>query len=199
MGLLRHFNLSGVNAECFVETGLENGNGIDHALTYPQFKELHSVEINEKFYNFGKGKYQHVERIKLWLGPSADRLAEVVESISDLESCFFWLDAHLPSDPGSRFLYKRDTDEIEFPLEREIQIITQNRDITKDYFLIDDLRIYVDGPFQYPGTSWPHHKNYPGFFPHPEGIKFAEDAFGATHDLEQIYDHEGYLFISPKK
>ena len=140
MGLLRHFNLSGVNAECFVETGLENGNGIDHALTYPQFKELHSVEINEKFYNFGKGKYQHVERIKLWLGPSADRLAEVIESISHFESCFFWLDAHLPSVPGSRFLYERDTDEIEFPLEREIEIITQNRDITKDYFLIDDFR-----------------------------------------------------------
>jgi hypothetical protein len=198
MGLLRHFDLSLIEAQCFVETGLENGNGVDHALSYEQFKELHSIEINEKFYNFGCTKYKHVDRLNLWCGSSAERLEEVVESIAKFKSCFFWLDAHLPSDPGSRFKHDRKGDDIEFPLEREIEIITRNRDVSNDCFLIDDLRIYIDGPFQYPGSSWPHHKNYPDFFPHKEGIKFAEDAFGSTHSIKQIYDHEGYLFVTPK-
>ena len=199
MGLLRHFDLRLIDAECFVETGLENGHGMDHAITYPQFKKLHSVEINKKFYEFCSEKYKHVDRVKLWLGSSEERIEEIIEDIAEFKSCFFWLDAHLPSDPGSRFLHDRGSDHVEFPLEKEIEIITQKRDTSSDYFLIDDLRIYVDGPFQHPGKSWPHYKDYPGFFPHPDGINFAERAFGATHDIKQIYDHEGYLYISPKK
>ena len=199
MGILKHFDLSGVDAQCFVETGLENGYGLDHALTYKQFLELHSVEINQEFYDFGSQKYKHMDRVKLWLGSSEERMEEIVQSISQHNSCFFWLDAHLPSDPGSRFLHDREDDNIEFPLEKEIQIIKKNRDTKNDYFLIDDLRIYVDGPFQYPGNSWPHYKDYPGYFPHPDGIGFAQRAFADTHDIKQIYDHEGYLFISPKK
>ena len=62
-----------------------------------------------------------------------------------------------------------------------------------------DLRIYIDGPFQYPGNSWPHHHLYPDFFPHKDGIKFIEDLCGETHEIIKIYDHEGYLLLYPKE
>ena len=198
MGLLRHFNLLGLAAECFVETGTENGNGVDHALKYDFFKEIHSVEINEKFYDFCSQKYKHIDRVKLWFGSSEEKMSEILESISGLNSCLFWLDAHLPSDPGSRFLHDREDNNIEFPLEKELQLIKERRDTASDYFLIDDLRIYIDGDFQYPGHTWPHYKEYPGFFPHPEGITFIENLFGETHEFVKIYDHEGYLMLKPK-
>jgi hypothetical protein len=82
MGLLRNFDLNLINAQCFVETGLESGHGMDHALTYPQFKKLHSVEINEKFYDFCSSKYKHIDKVKLWLGSSEERIKEIVEDIA---------------------------------------------------------------------------------------------------------------------
>ncbi len=197
MGILRHFDLSKYQTDCFLETGTENGNGIDHALNY-QFKSIYSIEINENFYNAATIKYKNDKKVKLWLGDSANTMKYVLKEINSYDSCFFWLDAHLPSDPGSKYLYHRDSDDIEFPLQSEIDTIIKNRDIKKDIFLIDDLRIYLDGPFQYSANTWPWTKNYPNFFPHKDGIKFLEVLFFDTHNITKIFDHEGYLLITPK-
>tara|TARA_R100001015_G_scaffold19003_2_gene14081 strand:- start:11764 stop:12372 length:609 start_codon:yes stop_codon:yes gene_type:complete len=200
MGLLRNFDLSNFeNAKCVMETGSEKGFGIEHALKYKNIKEVHSVEINEKFYDFCGQKFKHDDRVKLWLGSSENRLKEMLESISHLDSCLYWLDAHLPSDPGSYFKHDRVDNDVEFPLEIEMKIIKENRDTSKDYFIIDDLRIYIDGPFQHTGKSWPHHHLYPNFFPHKDGISFIEDLFGDSHEIVKIYDHEGYLLLYPKE
>ena len=41
MGLLRHFDLARfANADCFLETGSENGFGIEHAMKYDNIKEI---------------------------------------------------------------------------------------------------------------------------------------------------------------
>ena len=199
MGILRNFDLSHFKmANCFLETGSENGLGIEHAAKYKNLLEIHSVEINEKFYNFCKQKFKFSDKVKLWLGSSEDRMSDMISSIEKYDSCIFWLDAHLPSDPGSRFLHDRVSNEIEFPLEAELKIIKENRDVSKDYFIIDDLRIYIEGPFQHTGQSWPHRHLYPDFFPHKDGIKFVEDLLGDTHDIVKVYDHEGYLLLYPK-
>ena len=198
MGLLRHFDLARfANADCFLETGSENGFGIEHAMKYDNLEEIHSVEINEKFYNFCSQKFKFVDRVNLWLGSSEARLVEMISAISDKNSCIYWLDAHLPSDPGSRFKYGRESNQIEFPLEKELRLIMENRDTSSDYFIIDDLRIYEDGPFEHTGKSRPHHHLYPDFFPHVDGIKFIEDMFGDTHNILRDYSHEGYLILEP--
>ena len=200
MGLLRHFDLSRFEkADCFMETGTENGFGLEHAMKYHNLKELHSVEINEKFYNFCKQKFNFVDRVNLWLGSSETKLVEMLSAISERKSCLYWLDAHLPSDPGSRFEHGREADQIEFPLEKELRLIKDNRDTKFDYFIIDDLRIYEDGPFQHTGKSWPHHHLYPNFFPHKDGIKFIEEMFSDTHNILRDYNHEGYLILEPKQ
>tara|TARA_R110000824_G_scaffold66264_3_gene172033 strand:+ start:1886 stop:2488 length:603 start_codon:yes stop_codon:yes gene_type:complete len=199
MGLLRNFDLQKLQTECFVETGTQQGLGLDYALQH-DFKELHSIEINEEYYNFCTQKYKHVDRAKLWLGSSEEKMHEILSAIKDYKSCFFWLDAHLPDDPGSQLgdTYARSNDDIEFPLEKELRLIKQSRDTAHDIILMDDLRIYLDGPFQYPGSSWPHHTEYPNFFPHKDGIKFVEDLYQDTHNIQKIYDHEGYLLLTPK-
>lgn len=198
MGILKHFDLSVFKCESFLETGTENGHGIDHALKF-DFKSINSVEINEKFYRAACIKYISQPKVGLWHGSSNECMKEMLESIVKYDSCFFWLDAHLPSDPGSKYLYDRSGDDVEFPLEEELKNIMKFRDTKKDVFLIDDLRIYVDGPFQYPSHTWPFIKNYPNFFPHKDGINFIKNLFDNTHDIKEIYDHEGYLLITPKK
>ena len=199
MGLLRNFDLHKLQAECFVETGTQQGMGLDYALQH-NFKELHSVEINEEYYNFCTSKYKHVDRVCLWSGSSEDKMGEILAAIDGYKSCLFWLDAHLPDDPGSQIgdEYDRSTNDIEFPLEKELRLIKTTRNTSQDIILMDDLRIYIDGPFQYPGASWPHHAEYPNFFPHKDGIKFVEDLYQDTHDIQKIYDHEGYLLLTPK-
>ena len=200
MGILRHFDLSKFKkANCFLETGTENGFGIEHALKYDNLKEIHSVEINKKFYDFCSQKFKFNENVNLWLGTSEERLVDMLKAIDKFDSCIYWLDAHLPSDPGSRFKHDRENNNIEFPLEKELKLIKENRDTSKDYFIIDDLRIYIDGPFQHTGKSWPHHHLYPDFFPHVDGIKFIEDMFNNTHEIVKVYDHEGYLVLYPKE
>lgn len=197
MGILKHFDLNNYKTDCFLETGTENGHGIDHALKY-NFKEINSIEINESFYRAACIKYVKDTNVVLWHGNSTSVIPNVLEKIKNYSSCFFWLDAHLPSDPGSKYTFNRVDDKIEFPLESEINLIVNKRDIRKDIFLIDDLRIYVAGPFQHTADSWPYKKNYPNFFPHKDGIKFLEILFSETHDIKKIYDHEGYVLITPK-
>ena len=136
MGLLRNFDLQKLQTECFVETGTQQGLGLDYALQH-DFKELHSIEINEEYYNFCTQKYKHVDRAKLWLGSSEEKMHEILSAIKDYKSCFFWLDAHLPDDPGSQLgdTYARSNDDIEFPLEKELRLIKQSRDTAHDIIL----------------------------------------------------------------
>jgi hypothetical protein len=199
MGLLKTFDLSKYKTKSFIETGTENGHGIDHVLLYDQFESINSVEINEQFYKSAKNKYQKEDRVKLWLGSSEEKMNEILISIEKYDSCLFWLDAHLPSDPGSKYKHERLTDEIEFPLQKELEIIFNNRDTKNDYFIIDDLRIYIDGPFQYVAKSWPYIEMYPTFFPHSDGIGFIEKLFSKTHNIIKDYRHEGYLLLNPIK
>tara|TARA_Y100001938_G_C8090024_1_gene434452 strand:- start:1862 stop:2473 length:612 start_codon:yes stop_codon:yes gene_type:complete len=199
MGVLRSFDLSLYEAECFVETGTQKGVGLDYALQH-DYKELHSIEINEEYYNFCTQKYKFVDKVKLYHGDSETRIDDVLLAIEKFDSCFFWLDAHLPTDPGSQMKkeYTCSSDKIEFPLEVELQAIKEGRPAKDDIILIDDLRIYLDGPFQYPGHTWPHRAKYPDFFPHKDGIKFIEEMFEDTHSFHKIYNHEGYLLLLPK-
>ena len=80
------------------------------------------------------------------------------------------------------------------PLERELEIISLLRPAAKDVIICDDLRIYVDGPFQ--------HKNVPEdvrpFCPRDRNIDFVYRLMDATHDVKELYEHEGYILITPK-
>ena len=125
-------------------------------------------------------KYKFVDRIKLYHGDSETKMNDVLSAIEKYTSCFFWLDAHLPADPGSQMKkeYTCSSDKIEFPLEVELRSIRESRDTKNDIILIDDLRIYLDGPFQYPGH--------------------IETMFEDSHNFHKIYNHEGYLLLLPK-
>tara|TARA_B100001250_G_scaffold374909_1_gene362080 strand:- start:84 stop:704 length:621 start_codon:yes stop_codon:yes gene_type:complete len=202
MGILRNFDLNRfAGIESFVETGTQDGVGLEYAHKNGGFLELHSIEINEGYFNSARAKFSHAKNISLWHGNSIDKMPLVLKSIENYSSCFYWLDAHIPEDT-KKYPFFTEDEEVIFPLEKEFELIVKNRDITNDYFLIDDLRVYIEGPFQYPWDSHPDcdklRQKYPNYFPHKNGVSFVEDLIGATHSIEPIWDHEGYLYVYPK-
>ena len=61
----------------------------------------------------------------------------------------------------------------------------------KDFFIIDDLRIYEDG--YYEGGNWKDRVDYGG-----SGIQFIYDAFENSHDIKKLNNGEGYVVLQPK-
>ena len=202
MGILKNFNLNRFNGvQAFLETGTQNGVGLEYAHRNGNFLDLHSIEINEGYYKYCSAKFSNAKNITLWHGNSIEKIPQVLNAIKQYSSCLYWLDAHIPEDT-KEYPFFTENEEIIFPLEKEFDLITKNRDIKNDYFLIDDLRVYIDGPFQYPFNSHPESKKYkqkyPNYFPHKNGINFIENLVKDTHDIEKIWDHEGYIYVYPK-
>ena len=73
-------------------------------------------------------------------------------------------------------------------LEAELKIISENRDITNDVFIIDDLRIYAD----LPGGSWEFRSTAGA-----ENHDFIETLIGKTHLLVEHHQDQGYMLGFP--
>jgi hypothetical protein len=193
MGELNIHNLNNYiipfNLTVFVETGSGKGEGIKHALNY-SFKKLYSIEIVPQLYEHCKTTITD-PRVKFLNQCSVDGIENSILE-EENENILFWLDAHFPGADFHYSKYDSTRDEkIRIPLQSEIELIWNHRKNHKDVFIIDDLRIYEDGPYEL--GNWPDRKTLGG-----EGIKFIEDTFGTTHNIIRDYHHQGYLFLIPK-
>ena len=74
----------------FIETGSYRGNSIDHFKI--KFKQIHSIEITDKWYNYCVDKFKNYPHIHLHLGDSIEKLPEVLSNIN--EKAIIFLDAH---------------------------------------------------------------------------------------------------------
>ena len=115
----------------FIETGSYVGMGIDAALE-AGFKKIISIEVNDYFYQFCKGKYLYQDKVHLWFGDSILVLPKVLKEIN--QRCTFWLDAHYMSDPHT------EGGMMPVPLMEELKIIKQHS-IKGHTILIDDIRL----------------------------------------------------------
>ena len=80
----------------------------------------------------------------------------------------------------------------EIPLEHELETICKHRGKnSQDVLLIDDLRLYEDGPFG--SGSWPGRHEFG-----TKGIGFIHQLFDETHFITRDFRDEGYLMIAPK-
>jgi hypothetical protein len=105
---------------------------------------------------------------------------------------FFWLDAHFPGADGGLLDYNAEADEsVRCPLESELEVISKGRPAAGDVILIDDLRIYENGPFEH-GDMAPDIRRPPG-----NGIDFIYRLFGDTHHIIKLYYDEGYVLLLP--
>tara|TARA_R100001443_G_scaffold12706_2_gene22412 strand:- start:2782 stop:3369 length:588 start_codon:yes stop_codon:yes gene_type:complete len=174
----------------FVETGTGKGTGTQHALNHP-FKSLYSIEYVKELYEECKSKFFD-PRLKLINADSLVGLELVLEDLSE-EPCLFWLDAHFP---GADFHFNSydhlaDQPKLHKPLKYEVELIASKRPNSKDVFIIDDLMIYEDGPFELLNQEF---KDKYGEL----GTDFISNAFGETHTFTRDYRHQGFLILTPK-
>jgi len=58
-------------------------------------------------------------------------------------------------------------------------------------FILDDLRIYEDGPYEY--GNWDLRKFIPNL-----NLDFLNDIVSKTHTISKDMRHQGFLILTPK-
>ena len=173
----------------FVETGtgiaevVRSVHDIDSSLT------IHTIEVVPEIYEQNNIRFSYLKKVNWHLGESAQILSEVVPTLEG--NTLFWMDAHFPgADVGlSSYGDEKDIDK-RLPLRKELETILENRDVSNDVIVIDDLRIYEDGPFE--TGNWDERSKYGG-----DGIEFIEKLFEDTHYVGRSYNAQGFVILFP--
>ena len=173
----------------FVETGtglaevVRAVHDVDSSLT------IHTIEVVPEIYEQNNIRFSYLKKVNWHLGESAQILSEVVPTLEG--NTLFWMDAHFPgADVGlSSYGDEKDIDK-RLPLRKELETILENRDVSNDVIVIDDLRIYEDGPFE--TGNWDERSKYGG-----DGIEFIEKLFEDTHYVGRSYNAQGFVILFP--
>lgn len=80
--------------DIFIETGSYTGDGIQAALNLG-FKEIHSIELSEKYYELCKEKFKTYPQVTIHKGDSGVLLETLIKDKD--EGITFWLDGHYSS------------------------------------------------------------------------------------------------------
>lgn len=187
------------NIHHYVETGtggILDSYGQNSLLQVSELRKpnlkMHSIEILDRIYNEAVEYFKDNTNVHMHHGNSHDELPRVIEELDDNPALFF-LDAHFPDsyrDEYNREIIRDDPDYIKIPLEGELRILCQNRDVSKDVIVIDDIRIYKEGPFE--NGNFGNRSLHGG-----ENLNFVEELLDDTHILIESYLQEGYLICFP--
>ena len=207
MGLLREHKLTDYidryNLKYYFETGTGKAECLEYALRYP-FEEYWTVDIDEDLIEESFKKFQNMSKnINLLIGKSIDILDEYIPQIPKESPTLFYLDAHFPGADFQKCTYEesiREHKKDAFPLEEEVDVILEKRDISKDVFIIDDLVLYEEGDFEClkVGCVWEY-----GWLQEELDLKtdskFLYEKFEKPHDFKKDLRSQGYLIITPKQ
>jgi tetratricopeptide (TPR) repeat protein len=177
----------------FVETGTGRGAGVRFAQDYA-FKCIRSVDTEQVIVDHARRLFEEDARITVECDESLSFLKQVLRSIPLEEGVVFWLDAHFPGSDVLGVAYDSEVDRIRrLPLQEELELI---RDLHPwSIVLVDDLRLYMDGPF----VSGNVHQDHTGLAPRDrlEVGKAIYSIMQATHVYSTFYEEEGYLVLVP--
>lgn len=121
----------------FVETGTYLGDMID--ATIDDFKEIFSIEIDEKLYKKAKDKFCNSKHVHIYLGDSSKILMNLIQKIDN--QCIFWLDGHYSEGITGK-------GSLDTPIIDEIDAISKHH-LSNHILLIDDARCF-SGSGDYP-------------------------------------------------
>jgi hypothetical protein len=197
VGVLADFDLADLmhryGCRYLIETGTGLGKSIDHASQFP-FEQIFSIEIMHSLALQAGLRFAKNPAITIIHGKSERGLVEALEEIPGDAPVIYWLDAHFPGADFRLASYRDEKNEmVRLPLERELRLLSGLRDISRDVFLIDDLRIYEDGAFE-EGPCPADHRPAPEY----RHVRFVQEILGGTHQLEKSLRRTGYLCAFPK-
>lgn len=199
MGSLVRFDLGKLACDfgcvVFVETGTGTGGGVLHAARTVPFEQLYTIELHAEVARTARTALAVEPRIALLEGNSEDCLRQLLSELPADRPALFWLDAHFPGADFGYASYDSERDDSRrLPLERELQVIRELRPQGGDVILIDDLRIYEDGPYKSGNIP----DSAQTLVPDRRHIRFVEELFGPTHHLHRLYQEEGYIVLLPQ-
>lgn len=197
MGTLTHFNLTEMRHKYGLRHLVETGTGIGDSMAFALhfgFDTLHTSEIEPALVTAATARLSPYG-VSVHNKNSLEFLQELCPTLPPDEPALFWLDAHFPGvDYHFRNLQDTTDQALMLPLESELRAIMASRPNSRDVILIDDIRIYADGPFAH---GWVSAYLRPAC-PIERSIDFIHRICGATHNVKVIYDHEGYALLTPK-
>jgi hypothetical protein len=138
------------NQSVFVETGCYLGESLRYAFS-SGYTTVYSCDVKLEFVDQCKQAFKYKDA-NIYHMDSSDYLKQIIPDLPE-QSVLFFLDAHLPGwyygawPPNSNFEH-----DVNFPLEKELDIIFSKRSRYEDVIVCDDLRIYEDGPYE--GGIW---------------------------------------------
>ena len=173
----------------FVETGTGKAEVVHSVVEADDTLNVHTIEVIPEIYDKNKINFSYLKDVNWHLGTSFDILPEILPDLKG--TTLFWMDAHFPgADFGLSSYGDEKDDDKRLPLKKELETIVENRDVTNDVFVIDDLRIYEDGPFG--DGNWEDREKYGG-----DGIEFIEELFDETHYVVKSYNAQGSILLFP--
>ena len=177
------------NIDNFVETGTGAAEVVRSISSIKSDLNIHTIEIIEEIFNKNKISNSYLTNVNWHLGQSSEVMPEILPQLEG--NTLFWLDAHFPGADFGLASYGDEEDlEKRLPLRSELEIIVEGRDVSNDVFVIDDLRVYEDGPFE--TGNWAERNLYGG-----DGIAFIEDLFEDTHFVVRSYNKQGFVILLP--
>ena len=173
----------------FVETGTGQAEVVQTVVEADDTLNVHTIEVIPEIYDKNKINFSYLKDVNWHLGTSFDILPEILPDLKG--TTLFWMDAHFPgADFGLSSYGDEKDDDKRLPLKKELETIVENRDVSNDVFVIDDLRIYEDGPFG--DGNWEDREKYGG-----DGIEFIEELFDETHYVVKSYNAQGSILLFP--
>ena len=177
------------NIDNFVETGTGAAEVVRSISNIKSDLNIHTIEIIEEIFNKNKISHSYLTNVNWHLGQSSEVMPEILPQLEG--NTLFWLDAHFPGADFGLASYGDEEDlDKRLPLRSELEIIVEGRDVSNDVFVIDDLRVYEDGPFE--TGNWAERDLYGG-----DGIAFIEDLFEDTHFVVRSYNKQGFVILLP--
>jgi len=119
-----HISSSGI----LIESGSYLGNGIELGLEY--YKQIHSIELSEHYYQHCRYRFSGNDKVHLYLGDSGEKICDILNYINSPVT--FWLDGHYSGGDTEKGIDSS-------PLIRELKCISQHH-IKNHIILIDDIR-----------------------------------------------------------
>ena len=125
-----------------IETGTYLGDMI--YATRDVFDEIHSIELNPKFFEIAKKRFARDARVTIVQGDSGEVLGQVLSRVN--RPCLFWLDGHYTA---GKYAIRPDS---ETPIEKELRHIAKHPLKNAHVILIDDARDFT-GTGDYPALD----------------------------------------------
>ncbi len=183
-------NVESIVDDFEIKNYVETGIGICDSMSkvFPLVDNVYGIELDPDLCVKAKESFP---KLNVFEGYSEDQMFNVLMNLTH-EPTLFWLDAHFPNADFNGAPY--DAESVasrRIPLETEVAIMTENRSLIRDVVIMDDLRIYEDGPFE--GGVWADRH-----LAAAHGIEFVNDTFKESHHMVKSYAQQGFIILFPK-